>query len=155
MKLQDKHREYAVKCYASFMQPSQMLDAFMQHFQDDIPKPQQIQVSQDPEEYSLQVEQHRQNIKEKLRNQLRRYDIRHQEFPEKYRELFNQTRQEHMLSYIVQEIQGTDNIVQELEALYGYVKQSIYGLTPSDRTIKNLQLAQNLLDRIAKYKNNK
>ena len=152
MKLQDKHREYAVKCYAAFMQPSDMLDAFMLKFQDEIPELQQLKVIQDTEEYNYQDEQNKKNIKEKLRNQLRRYDIRHQELPEKYRELFNQTRQEYILKYIGQEIKDANSIVQELEALYGYVKQCIYGLTPSDRTIKNLQIAQNLLDRIAEYK---
>ncbi len=154
MNLKEKHKEFAVKCYANFMQPSAIIDAFMQEFQDDIPKYPQMQQNQDPEEYKYQEEQHRKSIREKLRNQLRRYDINHREFPKKYRELFYKAQNEYVAKYINQEKKGSENIIQELDALYGYVKQCIYGLTPSDKTIKNAQLAHKILDSIAKYKNN-
>ena len=155
MNLQDKHKEYAVKCYASFMQTSSIIDGFFQQFWDDLSKPEQEQPDQDPDEYQYKVDKHWQKVRENLRNQLRRYDINHQEFPQKYKELFNQTRKEYILNYIVEEMQGTDNIVQELEALYGYVRQCIFGMAPSDKTIKNVQLAQKLLDSIATHKKNK
>lgn len=155
MNLQDKHKEYAVKCYASFMQTSSIIDGFIQQFWDDLAKPKQVQPNQDPDEYHHQVELHWQKVRENLRNQLRRYDINHQEFPQKYRELFNQKRKEYILNYIVEDMQASDSIVQELEALYGYVRQSIFGMTPSDKTIKNVQLAQKLLDSIAQHKENK
>ncbi|MYF98680.1 hypothetical protein F4212_06030 [Candidatus Poribacteria bacterium] len=39
MKLQDKHRAFAVKSYAKLMTNAEVTDAFMQEFPDDLPKP--------------------------------------------------------------------------------------------------------------------
>ena len=101
MILQDNHKEYAVKSYASFMQPSSIIDGFIQKFWDDIQIPEQVPDNQDPDEYHYQIEQHLQDFREKLRNQIRRYDINHQEFPEKYKELFNKTRKDYLMNYMV------------------------------------------------------
>ena len=152
MILKEKHKEFAVKSYANFMQPSDIIDAFMQQFHDDIPKPPQMQQNQDPEEYNYQEEQHRKSIREELRNQLRRYDIRHQEFPKKYRELFHQARHEYVSKFIDQERKCSENIINELDALYGYVMECIHGLTPSDKTLRNAQLALRIIDSITKLK---
>ena len=39
MKLQDKHKAFAVKSYAKFMTRAEVVDAFIQEFPDDLPKP--------------------------------------------------------------------------------------------------------------------
>ena len=39
MKLQEKHNEFAVKCFARFMKPSQVAEALIGEFSQDIPKP--------------------------------------------------------------------------------------------------------------------
>ncbi len=39
MKLQDHHNEFAVKCFAEYMQRSDVTHAFMQEFEHDLPKP--------------------------------------------------------------------------------------------------------------------
>ena len=39
MKLQEKHREFAVECFARFMKPSQVAEALIAEFSQDIPKP--------------------------------------------------------------------------------------------------------------------
>ena len=39
MKLQEHHKEFAVKCFAKYMQRSDVADAFMLEFEHDLPKP--------------------------------------------------------------------------------------------------------------------
>ena len=39
MKLQEKHKEFAVKCFARFMTRSEVVDAFIEEFSDDLPQP--------------------------------------------------------------------------------------------------------------------
>ena len=39
MKLQEHHREFAVKCFAEYMQRSDVAHAFMLEFEDDLPQP--------------------------------------------------------------------------------------------------------------------
>ena len=39
MRLQEKHKEYAVKCYARFMTRSEVVEAFIEEFADDLPEP--------------------------------------------------------------------------------------------------------------------
>ena len=41
MNLQEHHREFAVKCFAEYMQRSDVAHAFMQEFEHDLPKPPQ------------------------------------------------------------------------------------------------------------------
>ena len=153
MNLQEKHKEFVIISYANFMQPSDIIDEFIQQFQDEIPQPPPMQQNQDQDEYHYQVEQYWKSIREKLRNQFRRYDINHKEFPKKYWEIYYQAQNEYVSKYINQGTKSSDHIVQELEALYGYVRQCIYGLTPSDKTIRYVQLAHKLLESIAAHKN--
>ena len=37
MKLEEKHKEFVVKCFARFMTLTQIVDAFMEEFEDDLP----------------------------------------------------------------------------------------------------------------------
>ena len=39
MILQENHKEFAVKCFAEYMQRSDVAHAFMQEFEHDLPKP--------------------------------------------------------------------------------------------------------------------
>ena len=41
MKLTEKHREFAVKCFAKFMTRTETTNAFMQEFAHDLPPPPQ------------------------------------------------------------------------------------------------------------------
>ncbi len=40
MKLQEHHKEFAVKCFAEYMQRSDVAHTFLQEFENDLPKPQ-------------------------------------------------------------------------------------------------------------------
>ena len=39
MKLEEKHKEFVVKCFARFMTLTEILGAFMEEFEDDLPPP--------------------------------------------------------------------------------------------------------------------
>ena len=84
-----------------------------------------------------------------LSDRLRRLNITHRQFPEKYRDLFNQTRKEYFLSYRAENLQNSDNVILELETLYGYVKQRIFEEVNSKEAMKHVNLAHNILKTIA------
>ena len=44
MKLEEKHKEFVVKCFASFMTLTQIVDAFMEEFKDELPQPDMSEV---------------------------------------------------------------------------------------------------------------
>ncbi len=165
MKLQEKHNEFAVKCFAKLMKPSEVAEALIEEFSQDFPQPptppelpsfeqeiegveyqfnkdeyielkmeevrkrffktygfnsekklkaekqrfvenfekdfkqewqNELQERQNQllEKHKLEVDEHNKNLKAELSNQLRRLNIKHPKFPEKYRQLFNQTRVE-------------------------------------------------------------
>ena len=151
MILQEKHKEFAVNCFARFMSTSQTVAEFKEEFHEELPKPHPIQPNQDTDEYHYQVEQHNKIIKEKLYHQLRRYDITHRDFPQKYRELFNQFRREYITIYLLEDIASQDSICNELQALYGFVRQQIFQSMNSNLTTYNIITAKSLLETIAKY----
>ncbi len=101
------------------------------------------------EEHSVKVEQHYKDIKAKLSNQLRRFNITHREFPQKYRELFNQTRNEYLINYRNQAQQNDNTVVQELETLYGFVKEHVFQSRDPKYATANIRLAHTILKTIA------
>ena len=219
MKLQEKHKEFTIKCFAQFMTPAEVTKAFIQQFADDLPPPpeppelsdneqdntiddelqkeeyiagyleefedryeetygdeaqekfekdlprlreqlendyieacqeeQKGQHTQHLADYQEEVKNHKQKVKRDLSNQLRRLNITHRQFPEKYRDLFNQTRKEYFHSYRTESLQNPDNVTLELETLYGYVKQRVFQEEDPQEAIKHVNLAHNILKTIA------
>ena len=39
MKLEEKHKEFVVRCFARFMKLTSIVDAFLEEFEDDLPPP--------------------------------------------------------------------------------------------------------------------
>ena len=152
MNLEDKHKEFAVVCFARFMNIAATVDAFREEFQNDIPKPAPLQQNQDIEQYHLQVEQHKRSTREKIYQQLRRYNVTHPQFPQKYRELFHQARKEYFTCYLLEELQNDNTINKELETIYGFIKTRLFQNINSEQTISNAKLAHSLLKTIASYK---
>lgn len=201
MQLEEKHKEFAVKCYARFMKPAELIDAFMEEFVPDIAtayletsksetpqalveelitetahetqheftlrsalqKVDMFQIDKD-REFDNASEEQRDRIKatEKIReylvklksnlsDRLRRLNITHRQFPEKYRDLFNQTRNQYFTSYRTENLQNPDNIILELETLYGYVKQRVFQEASPKEAMKHMTLAHNILKTIATY----
>ena len=213
MKLQEKHKEFAVKCFAQFMTRTEVVEAFIEEFADDLPPPEipappQVQIDmeileeqlgreediaedlewyqeryeelyeskakekfkadyekiraeveaerQPPdqasktareyyEDHQKKVEEHNERVKRKLSNQLRRLNRTHCQFPEKYRDLFDQARKEYFSSYQSENLQNPENVAFELETLYGYVKQRVFKEENPTAAMQHVTLAHQIL----------
>ena len=220
MKLHEKHKEFAVKCYAKFMKTTEVIDAFIEQFANDLPQPppqpeinsyeQEIEsidyqfnrdeyvaknmviveqryintygdqahkkMEQDYQKliedlqndfdlkwrkdrvkliddllynHQLEIDSHYRKLKTELSNQLRRLNITHTQFPEKYRQLFNQTRSEFFQRHRNDILSHHNNIRNELETIYGYVKDLIFQEKVPKEAIKHVNAAHNILKTIA------
>ncbi|RKU15131.1 hypothetical protein C6500_20775 [Candidatus Poribacteria bacterium] len=211
MKLEEKHKEFVVKCFARFMTLTQIVDAFMEEFEDDLPptdlsglptieelieedhgekeseiklefiddfieehreifeekygdKADEMLKEQALEDYDFEYLQDYTNARDKLRNQIltthkellrenlfnrfRRLDINHGQFPDKYKALFKDTRDEFGKNYRIPDLSVMENVVRELEILYGYEKQHILQQSNSKDVTKHMNLAHQILKTI-------
>ncbi len=72
-------------------------------------------------------------------------NITHPRFPNKYRDLFNQTREQHFNKYRGENLGTSENIRKELETLHGYVKQAIFQEQDPKEAMKHINLAHQIL----------
>ena len=227
MKFEEKHKQFAVKCFAKFMTRTEVTDAFLEEFADDLPQPspmQQLPILHENQEqynndqgidqldkdeyfavsleeleekyeylygneadskfnqdlpklreqveieyaqiielkqnelhtqylieYQNQVDEHERDIRIEISSQIRRLNITHPQFPQKYRELFNQTRNEYFARYRNENLKDDDNVTIELETLYGYIKQQIFEVSDKKDATINVRLAHNILKTIATH----
>ena len=212
MKLEEKHKEFVVKCFARFMTLTTIVDAFMDEFEDDLPQPdisdlptldewmaelledeaeqaaklkmmnESIERNREAyteeygaeaderlnqealEEYNFDCEmehsqycrtkreealaKHEKELPESLFNRFRRLDIDHRQFPDKYKALFHKTRDEFCANYRIPDLNVPENVVRELETLYGFQKQRIFGQTGSKDVMQHVTLAHQILKTI-------
>ena len=211
MKLEEKHKEFVVKCFARFMTLTQIVDAFMQEFEDDLPPPHipdllpfeewmgyphseeakdderifrevfteehqaaykekygdeaderfnqdlleayQVDCERDYAQYckilrANQLPQHHAQLRNILFNRFRRLDIDHVQFPDKYKALFTDTRNEFYKNYRIPDLNVPENVVRELETLYGYERQRIFQHGDSKNVTKHVTLAHQILKTI-------
>lgn len=181
MRLQEKHKEFVVRGYACFMARTEIVDAFMEEFNDEI---YQLCTDDTPseEKYSTTIDKHlkkygipataaevterelvhanepfnsfgfkrelraaRNNAKEKLSARFRRLNITHPQFPEKYRALFHQTREEYLANYRTAPLSIPENVILELETLYKLTKELAF----EKRDLKSITQATQILKTIA------
>ena len=225
MKLKEEHNEFAVKCFARFMKPSQVAETLIEAFPQDFPQPkppelpsfqqkkegivyqfekdefvaqrqgemrgrlskvagysnaeeiltidkrkfvevfedefdQQLQKELDERnnqllhKHNLEVEKHNKDLKAELSNQLRRLNIKHPQFPMKYRQLFTQTRDEFLQNHRTTSRPINENIPQELESIYGYVKEAIYQAETPNDAINQVKMAHTILKTLAAQNEN-
>ena len=207
MKLKEKHKQFVVKSFACFMKLTDIVDAFLEEFEDELPTPKipempdmdeflahlddewlytraqfidryirkhakafEAEYGKDTddklnesalaafnerakseclaerrEQLNETVTEHQEQLRQNLFNQFRRLDINHRQFPEKYRDLFNQTRNEYCASYRTSNLTTSINIAQELETLYGYQKQCIFQAEYPEEAMKHVALAHQIL----------
>ena len=221
MKLNEQHKEFAVKCFARFMTRTEVVTAFLKEFENDLPPPPEFEEfsEEDYQEYYNEKEQeetieqkrikkeyiaqelrkhekhyaviygtdistkfekdreklqaeirqalyqsefsearrnyyldcqeqredHWKELKRDISNQLRRFNIIHPRFPNKYRDLFNQTREQHFNKYRGENLGTPENIRKELETLHGYVKQAIFQEQDPKEAMKHINLAHQIL----------
>ena len=212
MKLEEKHKEFVVKCFARFMTLTEILGAFMEEFEDDLPPPDMsdiptldqwmadllideieqaeklrfinefIERNQEEykeeygdkaneklnqealEEYEFDCEmahigycnrrreealaKHEKQFQENLFNRFRRLDIDHRQFPDKYKALFHNTRDEFCANYRIPDLNVPENVVRELETLYGFQKQRIFQHRNSKDVMQHITLAHQILKTI-------
>ena len=208
MKLKEKHKQFVVISYARFMKLTDIVDAFIEEFEDELPTleipemPNIDEIMAEPlndselhsrsefiaaylkknlkafdEEYGKEADKklnesalaafnaqrkdryiknyklyytreradHERQLRQELFNQFRRLNINHRQFPEKYRDLFNQTRDEYCANYRTSNLTTSANIAQELETLYGYQKQRVFQAEDSEEATKHVTLAHQIL----------
>ena len=208
MKLKEKHKQFVVKSFACFMKLTDIVEAFIEEFEDELPSP-RIPEMADVDEFLSQplsdewihtraqfiaryvkkhaetfgaeygkdadeklnesalaafkeqlksecmatykrqlneaITEHEEQLHQELFNQFRRLDINHRQFPEKYRDLFNQTRDEYCATYRISDLTNATSIAQELETLYGYQKQCIFQTEDPEDATKHVTLAHQIL----------
>ena len=88
---------------------------------------------------------HKKELEKNLFNRFRRLHIDHPQFPNKYRALFIQTRDEHCANYRTQDLSSSENLTRELEILYGYQKHLIFQLKNPKKSMKHMSLAHQIL----------
>ena len=208
MKLKEKHKQFVVKSFACFMKLTDIVDAFIEEFEDELPAlgipetPNIDEIIDEPlddselrsrsefiamyvkknlkafdEKYGKDTDdklnesalaafntrradkyiknyqiyfnqkrvEHEKQLRQDLFNQFRRLDINHRQFPEKYRDLFNQTRDEYCATYRISDLTNATSIAQELETLYGYQKQCIFRTEDPEEATKHVTLAHQIL----------
>ena len=227
MILQENHKEFAVKCFAEYMQPREVAHAFMLEFEDDLPQPppppelpnydeeiagvdyqlsrneyvkekmdemrmryyklydldahnkrkkdeayyiEKFEMDFDKEwkkdrekmyeeqltEYQLILDNHYRKIRRKLSDQLRRLNITHTRFPEKYRQLFNESRDAFLKGKIDDNMTDVgltqeENIQQELEIIFGHVKNLMFLEKEPKEVLKHVDRAHDILKTIWSY----
>ena len=232
MKLQEKHKHFAVKCYARFLTRTEVVEAFLEEFADDLPPlPEHPEFSEEryreygeieeeetaedilyrderiakklanyqarykeaygadgtkkfetdreklreqciqdwyagPElteeaieearerhdaAYEYRVKKHHQQVKRDISRQLRRLNIIHRQFPEKYRALFNQAREQYFNDYRGDNLGISENVLKELEILIGYVKQCIFQQENQTDAMKFMTLAHQIMKTVVAH----
>ena len=217
MQLQEKHEEFVVRHFACFMKLFDIIDAFIQEFQDELPQPDLAEIPTldelmeepiseeelhnhlkriddfvaehknefeeiygekgdkklDEKAYEKFVQNmilnaigiqerhqdiadkaladHQKELRQNLSNQFRRLNIKHPQFPSKYRTLFNQTRDEFCANYRTQNLSIAENLTRELETLYGYQKQLIFQQESPKEVMKHMNLGHQILKTIVAH----
>ena len=85
------------------------------------------------------------SIRQKLLSAFRRLNITHSQFPEKYKELFHNTREQFCQSYRFNDLSIKENIVTELSTLYQFTKELAF----KKRDLKSIAQATQILKTIA------
>lgn len=230
MKLQEKHKQFAVKCYARFLTRTEVVEAFLEEFADDLPPPPEHpefseeryreydemeeetaedilyrdeRIAKKLENYQARyketygadgtkkfeadreelreqliqdwyakpelteaieegrarhdaarkqkVKDHHQQVRRDISRQLRRLNIIHRQFPEKYRALFNQARKQYFNEYRGDNLGISENVLKELEILLGYVKQCIFQQENQTDAMKFMTLAHQIMKTVVAH----
>ena len=134
MKLAEKHKQFVVKRFARFMKASVIVEEFMDEFEDDLADSFDI--------FGEFLARHEQRIR--LASLFRRLNITHSQFPEKYRDLFNEEREKFLANFRGTSLHINENLTRELEALYGLTRELAY----ERREAKYITLALQILKTI-------
>ena len=134
MKLAEKHKKFVVKRFARFMKVKEIAEEFVEEFEEDLEDSYEI--------FGEYLSRHEKSVR--LAALFRRLNIKHSQFPEKYRGLFNEEREKFLADYRDTSLHIPDNVTRELEALYGLTRELAF----EQREAKYITLALQILKTI-------
>ena len=134
MKLAEKHKQFVVRRFARFMKVKDIVEEFVEEFEDDLEDSYEI--------FDEFVSKHERRVR--LAALFRRLNIKHSQFPVKYRGLFNEEREKFLADYRDTLLHIPDNVTRELEALYGLTRELAF----EQRDAKYITLALQILKTI-------
>ena len=134
MKLSEKHKQFVVKRFARFMKVKEIAEEFVDEFEEDLDDP--------FETFGEFLSKHEKRVR--LAAMFRRLNVKHSQFPEKYRDLFNEEREKFLADYRNTLLHIPDNVTRELEALYGLTRELAF----EQRDAKYITLALQILKTI-------
>lgn len=97
------------------------------------------------QEYKKIIQHICKKAEQQLSVNFRRLNITHPKFPEKYRKIFNQAREEYLANYRSAHLSIPENVVLELETLYELTKELVF----EKRDLKYINQATQILKTIA------
>ncbi|MCG9126244.1 hypothetical protein JT359_01465 [Candidatus Poribacteria bacterium] len=157
MRLEEKHKIFAVKGFAQFMKLSEIVASFMDKFDDEIMQICDINLETEeqfferfvaeqsivyyndgldlgiqdaedhaPSAYAETVRKMQKKASKHISARLRRFNINHRQFPNKYTDLFNKTRDLYIAKYKCNNLHQLDILSDELGTLYGLAKSRAF-----------------------------
>ena len=145
--------EYDTECYELCGRKFYTLKEFSKAFSKEYSREKQIM--DDDRFEKLTEEQYKKRILEDskrlsgiLAAKFRRLNITHPQFPEKYRELFNNTREEYLMNYRTENLPTKANILAQLDVLFGYTKNLAF----EENNVRQLALAHQIIKTIVACK---
>ena len=95
-------------------------------------------------QYVKRIQEDSLHLSDFLAVKFRRLNITHPQFPKKYRELFNNTREEYLINYRTDNLPTKANILAQLDVLFGYTKNLAF----EENNVRQLALAHQILKTI-------
>ena len=150
---------YSVNSSVKFeKEEANYIEKFKLEFEKEWQKEREEKYAEQLSEYQVILDNHDMQLRKELSNQLRRLNITHSRFPEKYRQLFNEARDAFFKSKTDENITNDDitqddNILQELELMFSHVKNLMFLEKEPKEVLKHVDRAHNILKTIASYNN--
>ena len=123
----------------------------IQKFKKDLPKLTEEIVKKYHEPRDKEIdEEHKRKVKRKISDQIRRYNIDHIEFPKKYKELFEQTRQEYVNHLLNIENENGDFLKKELQKMFAITEKQLCVEKDPNKILAIIRLKLQLLNTMVK-----
>lgn len=136
MRLAEEHKHFVVTRFARFIPLRQIVKDFIAKYEDEF----RHVFTEAHETYYDKYEQ-----RDRLTAAFRRLNITHSQFPQKYRDLFQETRAKFLAEYRDTSLHMPDNVIRELETLYGLTRELAF----EQRDPKHITLALQILKTVA------
>ena len=132
MKLAEKHKQFVVRRFARFMKVKDKVEEFVEEFEHDL-----YGIFG---EFSTPMQRHL-----RLSSLFRRLNIKHSQFPDKYRSIFNEEREKFLADYRDTSLHIPDNVTRELESLYGLTRELAYEQREAEYITLALQILKTIV----------